>query len=177
MTPRGASGAPSSPVPDPAGRGAIKRAQGTAANRWQRIPRKDTPMRLRTLAATAALAASLIACQPLAASASPSRHLDAGHNDLRTFCDRHHHFACVVDADDDEGVLVIRDWNGVNHHLRSGAAALRYLRTHAAPCREEDSARCYWDASGVGNHVGDSFIVIGGRAEGTGTLWYLGNLD
>lgn len=30
-------------------------------------------------------------------------------------------------------------------------------------CPSEDSRNCYWDASARGNHLGVSFIDIGGR--------------
>lgn len=38
------------------------------------------------------------------------------------------------------------------------------------PCEQEDSPGrpvCYWDASGRGNHLGNSFIRIGD------SIWYL----
>jgi len=31
------------------------------------------------------------------------------------------------------------------------------------PCEYEDSSNCKWDAGSYGNHIGDSFIDIGGQ--------------
>lgn len=93
-------------------------------------------------------------------------------NDLRGFCAATVKTSCVSVMDNDEGVLQLRDKRGHRHTFTSSKPALRYLKTHARPCRDEDLPSCLWDASSRGNGVGASFIDVGGKA-----LFYLSNLD
>lgn len=128
-------------------------------------------MSIRTAVTAAALAACVAV--PLTATAADA----APANVLRGFCSHRVTTACVAVADNDDGVLTIRDARGHRHVFHRAATALRYVRHHAPACREEDSPACWWDASTAGNRIGWSFLSIGGHREGDGTLFYLRNLD
>lgn len=116
-------------------------------------------MRTPRLLATAALAAALVTA-PLTVSAA-SAATPPRYNVLAGFCEGHRHVSCVAEADDDSGLLVIRDHAGHPHHLFGERAVLAYLDRHATPCAHEDSTSCVWDAAHRGNHRGDSFLVVG----------------
>jgi hypothetical protein len=125
----------------------------------------------RKLAVCVAVTVALVAGSTVSADAATSHR----ENDLRTWCNSHHHVSCVADADDDTGRLVVRDRHGKAHRL-TGAHVLAYLRGHAPACREEDSPRCWWDAS-EGNGMGQSFFVVGGKHEGQGDVFYISDFS